>query len=331
MEVALIPGVLALGESIACQLAYAVCEYDGKESSKKSHPGIYSNPSGDEGQTRSHSGIYCNTGVRRVEQTRVLPPVAENHGYYSESRASGNVPNHPMSSRSGSETESPCQSPCPTARLALPAEACRSSEVPKAVSLQFDDAPGHSPCTASLLMPTERLCPPRFGVYSESCERDEDPCKDLQMEWPRQTSTAYLMELPPLKFKHVSSASNSTMSTCSEDLDNSRASTISFAVTNNSDQQSPRSICNDADSLQLGSPSKTGGQMRLQLGASPVDQKEAPSSQSNGDAPVSKARQFCRQAFADCDLGTLDDEMAELTKDLEAIRATMASSRRLLA
>jgi hypothetical protein len=45
---------------------------------------------------------------------------------------------------------------------------------------------------------------------------------------------------------------------------------------------------------------------------------------------VSKARQFCRKAFADCDLENLDDEMSELTKDLAALRANMEQTRCLL-
>ena len=79
-------------------------------------------------------------------------------------------------------------------------------------------------------------------------------------------------------------------------------------------QQSPESVC--SDEVEVGSPreSHTG----MPVGASPVDQT------------VSKARAFCRQAFAECDLDNLDDELADLTKDLQALRANMVTSKRVL-
>jgi hypothetical protein len=50
---------------------------------------------------------------------------------------------------------------------------------------------------------------------------------------------------------------------------------------------------------------------------------------SSADAPVSKARQFCQKAFGD--LENLDDEMADLTKDLEALQANFKQTLRLMA
>jgi len=47
----------------------------------------------------------------------------------------------------------------------------------------------------------------------------------------------------------------------------------------------------------------------------------------SAQAPASKARMFCRQAFAECDLDNLDDEMADLTKDLESLRNSVAQSK----
>jgi len=70
----------------------------------------------------------------------------------------------------------------------------------------------------------------------------------------------------------------------------------------------------------------------MPCGASPVDEKDATS--ANMRMPGSNARlspkSFCRQAFADCKLDNLDDEMADLTKDLEALRASVATSRKAL-
>jgi len=59
------------------------------------------------------------------------------------------------------------------------------------------------------------------------------------------------------------------------------------------------------------------------FGASPIDAREG----TSATAPVSKARMFCRQAFAECDLDNLDDEMADLTKDLESLRNSVAQSK----
>jgi hypothetical protein len=64
----------------------------------------------------------------------------------------------------------------------------------------------------------------------------------------------------------------------------------------------------------------------MPVGASPIDQTivVAPA------APVSKARSFCQKAFAECELDNMDDELTDLTKDLEALRASMATSKRAL-
>jgi len=325
--VAFVPGMLALGESIAASIAHAACEYsETPAGNKKSHPGIYSCPKSAETQTRSHCGIYSNPSATRVESSRVLPSVAENQSYYAESTASDDV-----------------QSPGPVPPLMLPTKACQKSEVARPASRE-SESPGRSPSIAYLLMPNqERLCPPKsvcpFSMYTGETQRPEKITSlDLAAvkacpEWPCVASTESKYLLSFKDFKDASSASNSTSSTCS-DLDLS-TSTISF-VSSTSDQQSPREVCNDANALELGSPRQFESQVdqtvfltRLPVGASPVDQRESPACQSSADAPVSKARQFCKDAFAD--LEDLDGEMAELTKDLEAIRASMSSARRLLA
>jgi len=79
-------------------------------------------------------------------------------------------------------------------------------------------------------------------------------------------------------------------------------------MSNASEVQSPRSVCQDAEFLQLDSPRS--------------------SSPQTTQAPVSKARLFCQKAFADCDLDNLEDEMADVTKDLEALRSSMVASKR---
>lgn len=55
-----------------------------------------------------------------------------------------------------------------------------------------------------------------------------------------------------------------------------------------------------------------------------------PTWQPTVNAP-SKARLFCQQAFADCELDDLDKEISELTRDLEKLQSNMAWTRRLLA
>lgn len=328
MEMALIPGMMALGESIACHLAYAAAESEANKtnsqskrvSNGKSHPGIYSNPVIEETQTRPHSGIYCNPGALKH---RVLPPVAETRqACYPESQGSEEIHSEPLwSSRtSGSEFDSPC----PTARLVLPQQA--STEVSRPV---FCNDPAQSPCTRSLLMPpAEKLCPSKLGnSFGMSCELDKTTVVAATSTKTVKTSASnpYLLQLP---FKNVSpsSASNSTSSTCS-DLDSScTLSTFDFG------QSSDQSVCCDTESIQLDSPRGSEVTTRMPCGASPVDEKDATS--ANMRMPGSNTRlspkSFCRQAFAECKLDNLDDEMADLTKDLEALRASVATSRKAL-
>eukprot|EP00746_Dinoflagellata_sp_MGD_P069923 gnl/MRDRNA2_/MRDRNA2_28605_c0_seq2.p2 gnl/MRDRNA2_/MRDRNA2_28605_c0~~gnl/MRDRNA2_/MRDRNA2_28605_c0_seq2.p2 ORF type:complete len:143 (+),score=28.96 gnl/MRDRNA2_/MRDRNA2_28605_c0_seq2:474-902(+) len=119
-----------------------------------------------------------------------------------------------------------------------------------------------------------------------------------------------------------------TPSSCS-DLNASVMSTTmgsSSVVSGTSNEQSPRSLDNDTDSVQLG---YREGQTTLPFGGCLVHQREAPLSKGGAEAPVSKARQFCQQAFADCGLEKMDEEMAALTEDLESLRCSISLSRRL--
>lgn len=319
MEIALLPGVLALGETIASHLAHAAaCDYqENKSSTARRNPGIYSNPHKDENQIRSHCGIYCNPVVMRDE------PVFDPAPTHLESYTSADIPSRPKSANSASETKNLSSAP----QLRLPAESFKPSKVTfmpaescDLASRRIRKMSDHSPSTTSLLMPTqERLCPPAppmLFAFDEQKrrERTEIPSKEATLV---KASTDW--SLPPLSFKNVARVSHSTSSTCCSDLDISRSTTVSFQASSSS---SPRSLCNDPDSMQLGSPRASEGQTTLNM-SSP--------SKSTTEAPASKARQFCRQAFADCALENMDDEMAELTKDLEAIRASMAKTRHLVA
>jgi len=318
MEVALVPGMLALGESIACQIMYSAVEYESNtargqpsQNTSRSHAGIYSKSPPDATKRRTHSGIYCNPGATK----RVLPAVAERRSYDSESshsRGSENVYPESLSPRSVSETDSPC----PTARLMMPEQAfAQPSEAPRQVwrpvTPDFGThakTPGCSPYTAGLQMRSQE----------QSCRSTSGNC----FSTPPQTY------LPPLSLKNVSSheasASNGTCSTCSDLDTSSTVSTVSFNLSNASVVQSSRSVCEDVESCQLGSPEESKPQ--IAVGVRPVDQKEV----SSAKPPSSKARAFCREAFANCDLDNLEDEMADVTKDLEALRASMASSKRSL-
>jgi len=128
--------------------------------------------------------------------------------------------------------------------------------------------------------------------------------------------------LLPLTVKNVSIASNKTSSTCS-DLDTSSSlSTASFNLSSTLEQQSPESLCcEEVVSLRDGEDRKSSP-----LGAVPIDQNEVLFAEVSG----SKARSFCRRVFAECDLDKLEEEMDDVTKDLEALRASMASSKRAL-
>jgi len=315
MEIALLPGVLALGETIASHLAHAAaCDYqENKGSNARRNPGIYSNPNKDENLIRSHCGIYCNPVAMRGE------PVFDPAPTHLESC----IPSRPMSANSASETENLSSAP----QLRLPAESFKPSKVTFMPAESCDLASrrtrkmsDHSPSTTSLLMPTqERLCPPAppllFALDEHKRrERTESPSKEATFV---KASTDW--SLPPLSLKNVARVSHSTSSTCCSDLDISRSTTVSFHASSSS---SPRSVCNDPDSMQLRSPRESEG---------PTTWNMSSPSKSTAEAPASKARQFCRQAFADCDLENMDDEMTELTKDLEAIRASMAQTRHLLA
>jgi len=292
MEIALIPGVLALGETIACQLACAAaeskCRSQTDSNASRSHPGIYSNLS-DVSQTRTHSGIYCN----RAPKQRALPALSESESqtYCLAPQGSEDVYSEALlSSRYGSEIDSPC----PTARLVLPQEECAR---PSEARPEAPDMAAHSPYTRSLLMPPqEQLCPlssgSPFGMSSPTykCEKAASVSSTSSKT---SAANAYLLTLD---LKNLSSASISTSSTCS-DLDSSGTlSTVSLNGSSASDLQSPTSVCCDAES-----PRSSEMKTSVPFGASPIDAREG----TSATAPVSKARMFCRQAFAECDFGQL--------------------------
>eukprot|EP00746_Dinoflagellata_sp_MGD_P160585 gnl/MRDRNA2_/MRDRNA2_87421_c0_seq1.p1 gnl/MRDRNA2_/MRDRNA2_87421_c0~~gnl/MRDRNA2_/MRDRNA2_87421_c0_seq1.p1 ORF type:complete len:316 (-),score=58.25 gnl/MRDRNA2_/MRDRNA2_87421_c0_seq1:410-1357(-) len=313
MEVALIPGVLALGESIACQLGCAAAEYEANTSrsrqsgTARSHPGIYSSNNSNMNPTRTHCGIYCNPAAQRS-----LQPLAENQSYdgdISTSISLNDAYTPPLSSRSSCESE--VDSPCPTARLALPNKFC--------TELAGDGCdPAHSPSTRDLLAPTEeKLCPARsespFGMASPT---GEFLAKTQRTSTKITAASGYLLSFEdfPVK-KDVISGSNSTASTCSElDISSGTLSAASSSSSNASDR-----------SEEVASP-RSEILTRMPVGATPIDQTivVAPA------APVSKARSFCQKAFADCGLDNMDDELADLTKDLETLRASMAKSKRVV-
>jgi len=319
MEIALIPGVLALGETIVGQLCYAAIEYEKTQDTArdnrdgKRHSGIYCSSRSGANQDRSHSGIYCNPRPKQV-----LQPVTESRP--EELESTGTRPLSPLSSGSDSANESPC----PTARLILPASSA-GPRVTRPVSPQFgsvsDGSPSRSPYTASLLMPTEdKLCPSTSNLTFAKImadadgKRDETPSDEvehnLQVLASMKTSTTskYLHNFPPLSFKNMSSASDSTCS----DLDTSTSSVST--------------VSSMAESVPLG--------------ASSVDQKKVSPSQASGNVVactprLSKARLFCRSAHEmngnlGGDLDDLDAEMAELTKDLEMLRSHIKSQKDLL-
>lgn len=132
----------------------------------------------------------------------------------------------------------------------------------------------------------------------------------------------YLLNLSDIKAKSVSTASNSTASTCS-DLDISgRMSTVSSNESNASEEQNPESISSEDGA----SPRERESFTRMPVDASSLDQTVV----LGAAVPVGRARSFCRQAFAEANLDNLDDELADLTKDLEALRSSMAKSKRVL-
>lgn len=126
----------------------------------------------------------------------------------------------------------------------------------------------------------------------------------------------------------VSANKVSTASDQQTHVDSTYSISTSSTVTTNkastaSDQQSTRPIRDEADCLQIGSP-RPGG--RPPVDASPIDITFAPPRKSP-ELPrsISRARQFCREAFADCGLDNLGDEVADLTNDLENLRASYSA------
>lgn len=133
----------------------------------------------------------------------------------------------------------------------------------------------------------------------------------------------YLLSFEDFSAKQAFSGSNSTASTCSDlDISSGTLSAASSSASNASEQPISESGCSD----ELASP-RSEILVRMPVGASPIDQTVvvAPA------APVSKARSFCQKAFAECELDNMDDELANITKDLEALRASMATSKRVFA
>lgn len=126
----------------------------------------------------------------------------------------------------------------------------------------------------------------------------------------------------------VSANKVSTASDQQTHVDSTYSISTSSTVTTNkastaSDQQSTRPVRDEADCLQIGSP-RPGG--RPPVDASPIDITFAPPRKSP-ELPrsISRARQFCREAFADCGLDNLGDEVADLTNDLENLRASYSA------
>lgn len=323
MEVALIPGVLALGETIACQLGCAAAEYGASTSRSqsgsatgRSHPGIYSSNNSNMNSTRTHSGIYCNPASQRLLPVSETAPLPECHSYHSDMSDSSSWANAanspPISARSGCESE--VDSPCPTARLAVANKFCTDAFNPE-----------NSPITRDLLAPSfEKLCPPRSG----SPFGMESP-RGLLLEKVQTTSTkssagnGYLLSLDDLLAckKHAHLGSNSTASTCSDlDISCRTASAASSSASNASEHTE-----------EVASP-RSEILKSMPAGASPIDQTVVVARKEPIDVPivVSKARSFCQKAFEECELDNLDEEMADLTKDLEALRASMATSKRVL-
>jgi hypothetical protein len=146
--------------------------------------------------------------------------------------------------------------------------------------------------------------------------------KPLITTTKRSAGNGYLLSIEELSAKYAHIGSNSTASTCSDlDISCRTASAVSSSESNVSEYQTVESPC----STFLASP-RSEMLTTMPVGASPIDQTivVAPA------APVSNARSFCQKAFAECNLDNLDDELADLTKDLEALRSDMASSKRVL-
>lgn len=205
------------------------------------------------------------------------------------------------SPHSGSEADSPC----PTARLILSKhEACQSSQINGPISPQFGSSPTGSPGTSSILMaPHERSCVPSSACPSVI---DVEICEGAGITSNKEMVVETSMEHPYLlSFTNVPDASSSTLSTCSS-LPSSSTSVSSFNASSASSQEYHKSVSNNADFTQRSSLRRT-------------------------EVPISRARQFCQQACADCDLEKLDVEMAELTREMQALQANMASTRKLLA
>lgn len=319
-------------------------------SNSRSHPGIYSSHASDGKVKRTHYGIYCNPALKQPK----LPPVSESQSYDSETGSSGDVHSWPASPQCASDCESEIDdppptsrlmsrmmsdcgseidSPPPTSRLMLPNQTFNQSSKETLTSkylLSFDDfnCQGRSPCTPKQLMQTaEQFGPPKLGSPSVMVPQTHKP--DEAMSGKISAGCGYLL---PLTVKNVSIASNKTSSTCSDldtsgsDLDTSGTwtppaaptpPTGSLNLSSASEQQNPESLCCDEN---------TQGLKRIPLRASPIDQSEASSAKPVKMSPHS----FCRQAFAECDLDNLKEEMMDVSKDLEALQASMASSKRVL-
>lgn len=153
-----------------------------------------------------------------------------------------------------------------------------------------------------------------------------------------QTSTkisaanGYLLSFEDFAAKRNFNGSNSTTSTCSDlDISFSTLSAASSSASNASDQQIPESVCSD----EVATP-RSEILIRMPAGATPIDQTVVVAPAGSVDnlelssGSVSKARSFCQKAFAECNLDNMDDELADLTKDLEALRANMANSKRAI-
>jgi len=245
MEMALIPGMLWMGECIAGEIGTAVAEYHltarGSNSGSdtvRSHPGIYSARN----DNKTHSGIYCNPAL----QQQNLAPVAESQAYPLE--------------KSGA---------CST----LPSRQPSAKNSASKYLLSFDSD----------------------GMVSQAHEPEDATASKIS------GGLGFL----PLTRKNISTASNSTASTCS-DLDTSDTFSISsLNMSNTSEQQSPESICEEDRKGQS-------------IGANLINQSQA----SSAKAPVCKTR----SVFSDLD--NLTKDLDNLTKDLGMLKTTKVSSKR---
>lgn len=134
----------------------------------------------------------------------------------------------------------------------------------------------------------------------------------------------YLLSFEDFAAKRNFNGSNSTTSTCSDlDISFSTLSAASSSASNASEVMVPESVC--SEEVETETP-RSEILIRMPAGATPIDQTVVVAPAGS----VSKARSFCQKAFAECDLDNMDDELSDLTKDLEALRASMANSKRAL-